>query len=91
MLLLVLSRLGVASRLPAVLLAGADLKHTDEFGNTSLHEASYRGHAAVVQTLLELGADVAATNKYGWTALDVAGRYCDDVKKEEVKAVFAAF
>ena len=29
-LLLVLSRLGVASRLPAVLLAGADLKHTDE-------------------------------------------------------------
>ena len=29
-LVLVLSRLGVASRLPAVLLAGADLKHTDE-------------------------------------------------------------
>ncbi len=30
MLLLVFSCLGVASRLPAVLLAGADLKHTDE-------------------------------------------------------------
>jgi len=29
-LVLVFSRLGVASRLPAVLLAGADLKHTDE-------------------------------------------------------------
>ena len=29
-LLLVFSRLGMASRLPAVLLAGADLKHTDE-------------------------------------------------------------
>jgi hypothetical protein len=34
-------------------------------GSTSLHLASARGHAAVVQTLLELGADVAATNKVG--------------------------
>ena len=85
-LLLMLSHLGVASRLPAVLLAGADLKHTDEDGWTSFHVASREGHAAVVQTLLQHGANVAATDKYGRTALDLAGRDCDDeVKKEEVK------
>ncbi len=34
-------------------------------GETSLHKASGGGHAAVVQTLLQHGADVAATNKVG--------------------------
>jgi ankyrin repeat protein len=74
MLLLVLSRLGVASRLPAVLLAGADLKHTDEDGWTSFHVASREGHAAVVQTLLQHGADVAATDNDGWTSFHVTSR-----------------
>ena len=70
---------------------GANVNEKGYDGWTSLHAASQNGHAAVVQTLLELGADVAATNKCGWTALDVAGRYCnDEVKKEEVKALLAA-
>ena len=30
-----------------------------------MHAASYSGHAAVVQTLLHHGANVAATNKVG--------------------------
>jgi len=32
-------------------------------GSTSLHEASSYGHAAVVQTLLQHGANVAATDQ----------------------------
>jgi hypothetical protein len=34
-------------------------------GMTSLHYASYNGHAAVVQTLLQHGADVAARTEVG--------------------------
>jgi hypothetical protein len=34
-------------------------------GSTSLHVASREGHAAVVQTLLQHGADVAARNEVG--------------------------
>jgi hypothetical protein len=34
-------------------------------GRTSLHNASQYGHAAVVQTMLELGANVAATDEVG--------------------------
>ena len=68
--------------------ANVEAKDKDGYnGGTSLHFASWRGHAAVVQTLLQHGANVAATDKYGRTALDLAGRDCDDeVKKEEVKA-----
>ncbi len=56
-----------------------------------MHLASREGHAAVVQTLLEHGADAAATNDGGYTALDYAedcdDEHCDDeVKKEEVTA-----
>jgi hypothetical protein len=36
-----------------------------QYGGTSLHEASVYGHAAVVQMLLEHGADVGARNKVG--------------------------
>ena len=37
-----------------------------------MHEASYNGHAAVVQTLLQHGADVAATNKVGAAGVPLA-------------------
>jgi hypothetical protein len=43
----------------------ADRTPALQLGSTSLHSASYRGHAAVVQTLLQHGADVAATNEVG--------------------------
>ena len=47
-----------------------------------MHTASFYGHAAVVQTLREHGADVAARDKAGKTSLDRANN-------EEVKAVLA--
>ena len=39
---------------------------------TSLHFASWFGHAAVVQTLLQHGADIAATNKVGAAGVPLA-------------------
>ena len=68
---------------------GSDVNEKEHYGRTSLHLASLYGHAAVVQTLLQHCADVAALNEGGQTPLDEA-EYCNDVvKKEEVKAVFA--
>jgi hypothetical protein len=68
---------------------GADVAARDEDGRTSLHYASKNGHAAVVQTLLQHGADVAARDMGGKTPLDYAKHCNDEVKKEEVNAVFA--
>jgi hypothetical protein len=52
-LLLLCARLGNASRLPAVLQAGADLKHTDAAGNTSVWLAMEHKHEAAVEVLLQ--------------------------------------
>jgi ankyrin repeat protein len=41
-------------------------------GETSLHFASMSGHAAVVQTLLQHGADVAARTKVGAAGVPLA-------------------
>ena len=48
-----------------LLKVGADVEAKDQDGSTSLHFASEYGHAAVVQTLLQHGADVAARTKVG--------------------------
>jgi hypothetical protein len=60
----------------------ADVEARDDFEKSSLHRASFHGHATVVQTLLEHGADAAARDKYGKTPLDRANQ-------EEVERVFA--
>jgi ankyrin repeat protein len=65
-LLLVFSRHGMPSRLPAVLLAGADLKHTHEAGNTSVWLAMQHKHEAAVEVLLQ--AIIAA-------GMDIDARY----------------
>src|SRR5438046_4098632 len=41
---------------------------TDKDGYTALHWAAQSGHEAVVQVLVEKGADVEAPDKYGYTA-----------------------
>jgi len=50
----------------------ADCTPALQTGWTGLHNASYSGHAVVVQTLLEHGADVAARDSCGRTALLLA-------------------
>ena len=44
----------------------------DEDSNTPLHLACLAGHAKVVRTLIEAGADIEARNCTLWTPLDCA-------------------
>jgi ankyrin repeat protein len=41
----------------------------DDYRNTPLILAAYKGHVEVVRVLLEGGANVEGTNKYQWTTL----------------------
>ena len=58
----------------AELLAEANIKVCDTQGKTALHFAIERGNVDLVTRLLELGADVQATDKDGYTALMLACR-----------------
>ncbi len=49
-----------------------DINGTREGGVTSLHVASYQGHPAIVETLLELGANVHLVDSEKRTALHMA-------------------
>jgi len=51
---------------------GADVNAVDNDQSTPLHWAAGNGKASVCTTLLALGADPAAKNKNGETALDLA-------------------
>ena len=53
-------------------LGAKALKTVSEDGHNPLHDASIRGHRAVVSMLLERGADVEATTWDGVTALHLA-------------------
>ncbi len=66
------------SIIEALIAAGADVNHEDDYGSTALicavqcdrfTEASKKHKAKVIQTLLESGADVTYVNKNGRTAL----------------------
>ena len=54
---------------------GADVNAVDMFGMTPLMQAAtYNSNPKILRTLIENGADVAAKNKEGKTALDYAER-----------------
>ena len=67
--LLDLARHGHTERLTAYVGAGVPADLTDAAGNTLLMLAAYHGHAATVQALAALGADVDRLNDRGQSPL----------------------
>lgn len=63
-------------RLRSYHMAGADLSQADVSGRTALHLAAVHGQAAVVQFLLDHGAETNVSDKLGMTAKDVANPEC---------------
>ena len=51
---------------------GADVNKLNKYGETALLKAAYRGHAGVVRTLLDSGADTGPTSTAGLSALSAA-------------------
>ena len=51
---------------------GGDISTADTLGDTALHGAARRGANAIVQLLVDRGADLEATNDKGWTPLTIA-------------------
>jgi ankyrin repeat protein len=79
----VLSWATISNRLGAVqafLLRGANMNAVDRFGMTPLLYAASINHGdtAVMQKLIEAGADTSAKNKEGLTAFDLAKSYHHD-------------
>ena len=56
----------------ALISHGADVNARDKLGQTPLMDASYCGHAKVVEALLDAGADKELKANSGRTALDLA-------------------
>jgi ankyrin repeat protein len=55
-----------------LMAAGLDLKQTNNRGENTLHGAANRGADLIAQFLLDQGLDVNATNKQGYTPVDIA-------------------
>ena len=54
------------------LALGADINATADGGRTALHGAAFQGANDLVRFLVENGADIEATDKYGQSALTIA-------------------
>jgi ankyrin repeat protein len=63
---------GVGRISTSLLGRGADVRAADAGGHTALHHAAFRDDLALVNTLLSHGADPAARNRHGKTALAIA-------------------
>ena len=51
---------------------GIDVNATNDRGETALHGAAYRGVNAIVEYLVEKGANLDARDEHGWSALAIA-------------------
>lgn len=58
----------------ALLDAGADPRHMNEYGALAISEAAMQGNVAILRLLLEHGADANQANPEGETALMIAAR-----------------
>ncbi|GIT67304.1 MAG: hypothetical protein Ct9H300mP25_07760 [Acidobacteriota bacterium] len=56
---------GNHTEVEAAIARGVDVTASSEDGTTPLHWAAHAGNAAIVQTLLEAGADPQTANRYG--------------------------
>jgi hypothetical protein len=59
-------------RIAALVEAGVDLEHRDEYGMTPLLLAAWLGHSRATWLLAKIGADVTARVPQGHTAIDIA-------------------
>lgn len=70
--LVVQSSRGCEERVSRLLQQGANVKYADDDKRTALHLATVGGHAGVVRMLLEAGANVNATDRWGRCPCDEA-------------------
>jgi cytohesin len=66
----------------------AEVNIKDKEGKTPLHEAAYKGHLKTVQWLVtEAGADTAATDNNGNTAMELAKNQTNTMYRDAALAV----
>jgi ankyrin repeat protein len=64
--------------LELLLAQGVDINATNQTGNTALHGAALRGSTAIIQFLVDHGANALVKNAKGQTPLDIAVGVPDD-------------
>jgi hypothetical protein len=65
---------GLVETVQALVAAGAEVDHANNYGCTALYPAAKEGHVEVILALVEAGAEVNHANNYGWTALYPAAK-----------------
>ena len=59
----------------AAVSAGADLQAADDYDNTALHKAAFKGYVEIIEELLTAGANPLATNQGGETPAQLTERF----------------